>query len=99
MIDKRPHRNLRRELRRAADMVIVIVRDQHKINLLDAGILRGRGDAIRVTPAIPRPSRVDQQRLPFRRNKQRRLPALNVDKINLQRFLRHGSRRSPGKYS
>src|SRR5260370_17620587 len=87
MIDKRSHRNLRRQLRRSANMVIVIMRNQHKINLLDARIFRSGGDTVCVAPAISRPPPVDPPLLPPRRDKHPRLPPLPIYQINLRLFF------------
>src|SRR5882724_6517261 len=80
-----------------SDVVIVIVRNQHKINFLDTGILRSRGNTIRIPPVISRPPRINQQRLPLRRHKQRCLPAFHVHKIDLQSSVRLWSRSRHGK--
>ena len=91
MIDERAHFDSIHQLRHSADMIAVIVSDQNIIELLDAGLVGGRQDAIGVAAFVSRPAGIDQQRLPRWADNQRRLPALDVDEINLQGFRARGS--------
>ena len=84
MVGECAHRDGLHQQRHTADVVVMIVGDQHEIQLLDVGKLHRPGNALQVP--FHRPAGVDQQRLPGRSDEQRRLSAFYVDEVNLQRF-------------
>jgi hypothetical protein len=77
-----------------ADVVAVIVRDQQVVDLLDAGGAYRLHDPLRIARA--RIAGVHQHRLPARRGDERRLAALDVDEIDVQRLLRGPCNRRGG---
>ena len=96
----------RRQLLHAADVIGVVVRDDEIVDRADAGFLDGGGNTLGVAQVVCRPAGVDQQRLPRRRDDERRLSAFDVDEIQpqclrgadgrRQRQHTHASSRSPG---
>ena len=56
MIDERAHGQLAHELRSAAHMIAVIMRDDQVIDLLHAGAFGGRGDPRSIAHVEPRPA-------------------------------------------
>ena len=88
VVNERADRNAGRELRDAADVIAVVVRNQNVVDLGETGVFRGSDDAIRVTAVEAIPSGVNQQRFSGRRDEQSGLSALDVDKLNEQRFCR-----------
>ena len=56
----------RRQLLHAADVIVVIVRDDEVVERPDARSLDGRGNALRISASCSRPAGVDQHRLPGR---------------------------------
>src|SRR5579862_42829 len=75
------------QLRNATNVVAMIVRDQDIVDLLDAGVVGGRHNAIRIAAFIIRPARIDQERLSGWTHNQSRLPTLYIDEIDLQGLL------------
>ena len=80
----RPKRQHLRDLRAAAEMIPVEVRQQHVIDPGQPRRLRRRHDARRIPPA--RIARVDQHRLARRRDQQRRTAAFRIDPIHIKRL-------------
>jgi len=68
-------------------VIAVEVRDQQVVDLRQAGIMNRRRDPFRIPSLGARPATVDEQRLPGRRDDQRRLPAFDVNEVDLERFL------------
>ena len=52
------------QLRNSAYVVAMIVRDEHVVDLLEAGLVSGGENAIGVPTFVAWPARVDEQRLP-----------------------------------
>ena len=76
----------------SADVIAVIVGDQDIIELL-AGRLDGCGDdAVGIATFVAWPTGIDQQRFARWAHDQSRLPALDVDEVNLQRLLKLAQR-------
>ena len=71
------------QLRDAAYVIAVIVGNQDIIQLLDAGLMRGGDDAVGIATFVAWPTGIDQQRLARWAHDQSRLPALDVDEVNL----------------
>ena len=97
MIDERAHGNLRHQLGESANVVCMVVGQQQVIDLAHARIF-GRGyDAVSIQAVVPCPAGIDQQRLPCRGDKERRLTAVHIDEVNLERMalcrLRSGQHR------
>ena len=69
------------ELRHAAGMVLVKMRDQEVVDSFDAGVLGGRGDAIGVPAVVAGPTGVDQHGFAGGRHEQRGLAAFDVDEV------------------
>jgi len=65
-------------------MVIMKMRDQDVIDLADPGFSGGGCNPVRIAALIPRPSRVDQQRLSRRGNEQSCLAALDIDEVDVK---------------
>jgi hypothetical protein len=78
-------RHLLRELVDAAHVVHVEVGHQQPVDFLDVGGLGGGQNAVRIAAVVARPAGVDQQRIAGWRHQQGGLPALHVNRINLQR--------------
>ena len=99
VIQKLSHLDMLHQLRNAAHVVRVKVSDQHMINPCDPGVVHGCLNSFGISPGLPapvRPSRIHQQRRARRRNQQRRLASLHIDRINqqvLSRALRPPDRR------
>ena len=93
VVDKRSHRNPRRQLGNSAAVIDMEMGNQHVVDLADPGFLRRRNDPIRISAVIVRPARVDQKRLICGRNKQRRLSAFDVDEVDSQFAVVSGRRR------
>jgi hypothetical protein len=84
MIEKRPDGDLSRKLGHAADVVRMVVRDQHIVQPRNTG-LPGRGnDAVCIAVMVAGPSCIDQERVPTGGNEECRLAALDIDKVDLQ---------------
>ncbi len=84
---KLPNRNPGGQLGHATKMVAVIVRRDQLVDLFDASILDRSHDAVGVArcrrAAV---ACINQQRLAAWRHKQRRVPTLDVDEIDAERF-------------
>ena len=92
VVKKLAHRNAPDQLRRAAHMVHMIVRNQQVIDARDARVFHGRLNAVCVAAVFSRPARVHQERISGRGNQQRGLPAFHVDRVNEQLLRRFGLR-------
>ena len=84
MIDEGAYRDLGDQLGDAAAMVIVIVGQQHVVDLADARALGCSKNPVGIAAIVVRPSCVDEQRLPGRGDKQRGLATLDIDEVNLK---------------
>ena len=86
VIDELFNRHLCRELRRAAEMIAVPVRDNQMIDLPQAGIFDGSHDAARIAwCGGAGVARVHEERRTGRRHEKRRVAAFNVDDVDVQR--------------
>ena len=97
VIDERADRHERGELGRPAVMVRVEMRDQKKVDPLQRGIANGSRDAVRVArltrvtglrlecALVSGKSGIDEQRLTRGRHDERRLPAFDVDEVDVER--------------
>ena len=95
MVDELLDRDMGRKLRQTADMIVVVVRDNQVIDLLNAGVLDGRHDPSRITNGtVSTVSSIDKHRFSGRRDKKDGIAALHVDYINVQRFRRFTLRNS-----
>lgn len=74
-------------------MVGVEVRDQHVVQLLDAGLLHRPDDALSVPARRLRPAGVDEHRLAGRGDGQRGPAALDVHPVDVHRVRLDGTRR------
>ena len=81
--DERADRDAWHKLRHTAYVVVVIVSDQHVVDVAEARALRSCDNAIGVAVVI-RPASVDQQRLSRGGDEERRLPTLYIDEVDLQ---------------
>ena len=84
VIDEGANRQELGQLGHTAGVIAVEVREQQIVDLRDAGRLGRRGDAPRIAAAVAGVTGVDQQRLPRRRDDQRRLTAFDVDEVDVQ---------------
>jgi len=82
VVNKCADGNFRRKLWRAADVVVVIVRNQHVVNFLDTCIVRRGHDSVRIAPVVTRPPGIDQQGIALRCDEQRSLPAFYIYKVD-----------------
>src|SRR5882757_4025193 len=82
MVDESSDRDAIDQLGYSARMIVVIVSEQHVIDLLDAREFRSSQYSICIATSIVRPAGIDQQRLPCRRDKECRLAALDIHKVN-----------------
>ena len=83
VVDERPNRNPLRELRHAAVVVLVKMRDQEIVDAGEARVLDRGHDPIGIAAVLLRIAGVDEQRLPRRRDDERRLAAFDVDEIDV----------------
>ena len=72
------------ELRHSANVVVVIVRDQHVVDLREAGAFGSCDNTVSVTAVVAGPSGVDEQRFSSGSDEECRLAAFNVDEVDLQ---------------
>src|SRR5215469_3934045 len=84
VVDYSAHWNLLQQLRKPSYMIVVIVRNQHVVDLPQPCFLHCRSNTIRIAILVARPSCVNKQRPPRRSNKQRRLSAFHVHKVDLK---------------
>jgi hypothetical protein len=103
VVDVFADRHLCRQRRQATEVIAMPVRDDQMIDLRDARVFHGFDDAARVTLRRLRAevARIHQQRLARRRDEQRRVAALHVDHVNIQRLppLRESERSQNRKHS
>ena len=84
MVNELLDRDMRREFRKTADMVVVVVRDNQVIDLLDAGVIDGRHNAPCIANgAVSTVPSIDEHRFPGRDDKKNGIAALHVDHINI----------------
>ncbi len=76
-------RDLFGEGEQRSDVIAMIVRRPHVVDLPHSGGLEGIENAAEI--ALPRVAAVDQQRLSRRADEERRLPALGIDVVDVQR--------------
>ena len=95
VVDERANGDETREFRHPSVVIVVEVRDHQVVDLGDAGVARDRHDPFGVASVRAAPARVDQERLPRRRDDERRLAALDVDEVDVEglRGLGHGGLR------
>ncbi len=79
VVDKGVYRNAGDQLRETADVIVVIVGDEHVVDPGEAGSFSDGDDAIGVAAVVAGPTGVDEQGLPVRGDKQRSLPTFDVD--------------------
>src|ERR1700691_2677802 len=79
VIDEGSYRDLVDQLGNASTMVIVIVGQQHVVNLAYAGALGCGKNPVGVAPIVVWPSCVNEQRLPGRGYKKCGFAALDID--------------------
>jgi len=80
------------QFRYAADMVDMVVRRKNVINMSDAGVFHRSLNACCTATVTIRPAGIHEQRTTGRRDDQRGLPALDVNRINEQALLSAGLR-------
>src|SRR5579859_5901933 len=73
------------QLRHAANVVAMVVRDEHVVDLCQTGLVSSGEDSISIAAFVARPAGINQQRLSRRTYYQRGLAALYVDEIDLKR--------------
>ncbi len=61
VVQKLAHFDTRHQLGHAAHVIVVIVRDQHMVDALDAGIAHGRKNALGVAAVVAGPTGINQQ--------------------------------------
>ena len=64
MIDEGTDLEAVHQLRHTADVIAMIVRDQHVVDLLQTSLVRGAEYAVGIAALVSGPTGVDQQRLP-----------------------------------
>jgi hypothetical protein len=95
--------NLAGKLSDSAGVVLVIMRQQDKVDFADPSILRRPRNAIGVSIIVAGPTSIDKERLVRRSDKQSRLSTLDVDQVDLQRIglrpcgCRQGERETNGR--
>ena len=80
------------EFRHAANVIGMVVGDEHMIDVRDAGVFHCRLDAIGVAAVVAGPAGIDEQGRAGRRNEQRGLAAFDVDGIDEQVLCGFGLR-------
>src|SRR5215471_20551899 len=88
VIDERTDWDSCGKLRNSADVVHVKVRDQDVVDFAEARLFCRRDNAIGIAALVPRPARVNEKRFFFRSHKQRRLTAIDINEVDVQRVLR-----------
>ncbi len=88
MIDEGPNRNVSREFDHTAVVVRVEMRNQQVIDRGETGVPHRGHDSACVAAVVAWESGVDEQRLPSRCDDERRLTALNIDEIDVERVGR-----------
>ena len=87
MIDKFPNRDLRGQFRQPPKVITMPMSHNQVVNLLKACIFDRGNNATGVARSrSARIAGVDQQRFARGRNEKRRVPAFDIDDINLQIF-------------
>ena len=84
VVDEGADRKLRGDSRDAADVIGMVVGHEQVIETLEARLPGDREDPLGVT-AVARVAGINQERLPVGREEERRLAALDVDEIDLER--------------
>ena len=74
------------QLRNAADVVAMMMRDQDIVNSFETGSMGGGDDAVRIPSIKSGPASIDQQGLSRGTHDQSRLSAFNIDGIDSQWF-------------
>ena len=97
MIDEGADGQLAGELRHAAHVVLVEVRDQQVIDCLHAGVLGGRGDAVGVAAVVAGPAGIDQHGFAGGRHEERGLTAFDIDEVDLE-ILGGGEQGGAGRW-
>ncbi len=108
MVDEPSNGNELRELGDPTVVVMMEVRDEQVIDLFDARFVGSRQYSIRISSptrlnraivgvgTIPRPTRVDEQRVPVGRDNEGGLATLHIDEVDIERLRRRSLRpRSP----
>ena len=72
------------EIRHAAHVVRMEVRDEHLVELGNAGIVHGGHDAVGIAAVVARPACIDEQRSAGGGDEQRGLAAFNIDGVDEQ---------------
>ena len=96
VVEESSHRQPLQQVRNAAHMILVEMRDQQRVDFFDAGCFRRRRDANGVASAVARITGVDEQGLTGGRNHQRGLASFDIDEVNIERLCAlggHGQRR------
>ena len=97
MIDEGSYRNPVDQLGHTARMVVVIVGQQHVVDLAYARTLGCGKNPVRVAAIVARPSCVNEQRFARRGYKKCGLAALNVDEVTPARSRVAAEADSPAK--
>ena len=84
MVHKSAYLHALCKLRYSADVVAMVVSDQHIVELRNPSSFRRRDDTVSIAAVKARPSGVNEQRLPRRTYDERRLSPLHINGINLQ---------------
>jgi hypothetical protein len=84
VIDECADGNTSDQLRNSAHMILVVMREQHIVDLRKSGLPGSRDDAVCVASIIVLPTCIDEKRLSRSRYEKCRLAALDVDEVNLQ---------------
>jgi hypothetical protein len=84
VIDECAYGDAGHELRHAADVVGVKVREQHVVDPVNAGFLRSGNNAVGIAAIVFWPAGIDKQRFARGSDKERRLATFDIDEIYLQ---------------
>jgi hypothetical protein len=84
VIDESAYRHALQELRESANVVSMVMGQQQIIDLAHARVFGCGGNAPGIESVVPCPPGIDQQGLPCRGNKERRLTAVDVDEVDQQ---------------
>ena len=84
VIDEGPDLDTVRELRDTANVVAVIVRDEHVVQLFEPGLMCRRDNAICIAAFVAWPAGIDEKRLSGWAHDERGLATFYVNEINLK---------------
>src|ERR1700742_3749870 len=84
VVDERAYGHAREEFRETTNVIGMLVGEQQVIDPADTRVFGCGGNAAGVLSVVPCLTGIDEQRLPFRSDKESRLAAVDIDEVHLQ---------------